>query len=897
MKKMRKRLVSWLLCAAMVLAQCPQIAFAEETQTGGCEHHKFHDEDCGYIEGTLEIPCIHDHTEECFRTVTQCVHVHDESCYGGDEDIPGEATPSDARERKAENCAHVCDAESGCVTEIPDCSHEKGEHDEACGYVPAVEGAPCGYVCEICEIELATPPNAKPGMNGETLLITGWEWVDGEEIQYSQENGRWELALPGVSRENQADFDTVVSMLPEGIYAELEGADETEEIGLSGWKCDAYQLDGDEQWPVTGTYTFRGILPEGYGLAEDAKPLKVVVDLGGARLLEGDTGDFALTSKDGEALKPGEDYTFEGDVLTIKTSRLLTISMAEDVTVPTSQRIVVNVSGGKADITLKNVKIDVSEKNSSPFEIQDGTACQITLLGDNTLKVASANAGLYVPEEAELTITKESIGRLYAESGGSGAAGIGGITSQKAGTIIIAGGTIRAVGGAGGAGIGGGANSTFQEIKITGGNITAQGRGNINGGAGIGDGQNNANPSGAISSTVGMIQAIGGTGAAGIGKGCGDRAKRPTFSTENGKAVIFASSIEVADKDSDPWTGMIFNGKDGVLRGAITLDMDAEMPKDSRLMISGYGNSLTIENNVTFRNHGTITIGNGGQLINRGAIENYGTIIENGGTLTNNGTIFRPSSSASVTFSKGGVTLDQNTATYGDTITITATVSGKENTRSALARSAEENTADFYLGDSTTRVKLNTNTVSVRNGTAKLEIPLANRDEIKWGIGDNKNTITVDFGRSKESDNAAEGLLGQTVTGQLTIEKATPTITVPPTVVQNSKLIYGVTFGEMTLKDGIATGVNGSPVDGKFAWEASKDEKPNAGTNNYDVKFTPDNNVAQYYTPATKEVSVTVKPASLQEAVNVSITNKVVYNGSDQWPKVTLTTKKVQWFG
>ena len=32
------------------------------------------------------------------------------------------------------------------------CEHHT-EHDDDCGYQPAVEGTPCGYVCELCESE------------------------------------------------------------------------------------------------------------------------------------------------------------------------------------------------------------------------------------------------------------------------------------------------------------------------------------------------------------------------------------------------------------------------------------------------------------------------------------------------------------------------------------------------------------------------------------------------------------------------------------------------------------------------------------------------------------------------------------------------------------------------
>lgn len=130
-----------------------------------CEHHPEHDESCGYSEGTPETPCGHEHTEDCYTEVTECVHEHSEDCYPekAENSVYGnDATPSDAEQREPENCAHVCSEDSGCVTEKSDCQHE---HDSECGYVPATEGTPCGYVCEICgaedDDETATLSNAE----------------------------------------------------------------------------------------------------------------------------------------------------------------------------------------------------------------------------------------------------------------------------------------------------------------------------------------------------------------------------------------------------------------------------------------------------------------------------------------------------------------------------------------------------------------------------------------------------------------------------------------------------------------------------------------------------------------------------------------------------------------
>ena len=169
--KLKKRILSLLLCGAMLFSLCSQSVLAEENgQAGGvtigtsglCEHHPEHNADCGYTEGTAGTPCGHEHTADCYEEVTNCVHEHAEDCYPEESVSGNEATPSGAQKREPTECAHVCSKESGCITKELNCQHE---HDDECGYSPATAGPPCGYVCELCGSEdsekLATPSNAE----------------------------------------------------------------------------------------------------------------------------------------------------------------------------------------------------------------------------------------------------------------------------------------------------------------------------------------------------------------------------------------------------------------------------------------------------------------------------------------------------------------------------------------------------------------------------------------------------------------------------------------------------------------------------------------------------------------------------------------------------------------
>ena len=152
-----KRPAAFLLAAAMIFTMPDVPAFAVKAgasavHTGLCEHHPEHTEDCGYTEGTEGAACEHEHTEDCYTLVKKCVHEHDESCYPVLEGSVPEntATPSEAEEAQPTACTHECSEESGCITKELSCPHERGEHDDTCGYIPATDGTPCGYTCEQC---------------------------------------------------------------------------------------------------------------------------------------------------------------------------------------------------------------------------------------------------------------------------------------------------------------------------------------------------------------------------------------------------------------------------------------------------------------------------------------------------------------------------------------------------------------------------------------------------------------------------------------------------------------------------------------------------------------------------------------------------------------------------
>ena len=162
------------------------------------------------------------------------------------------------------------------------------------------------------------------------------------------------------------------------------------------------------------------------------------------------------------------------------------------------------------NLTLKDVKIDVSDTGGDNFEFEDdqrGKAAlsvqgkgnvEIELDGDNELKSGASRAGLEKTSTGKLTLKDDNkeAGSLTA-TGGNNAAGIGGGYLGDGKNITITGGTVTATGGGyrgnSGAGIGGGVNGIGSKVTVSGAaQVTATGSGpdwsGVGTGATIGNG-------------------------------------------------------------------------------------------------------------------------------------------------------------------------------------------------------------------------------------------------------------------------------------------------------------------------------------------------------------------------------------------------------------------------
>ena len=428
--KLKKRIAALLMAGAMVCSTLPVNVLAVESSdqnVGGlCEHHTEHNADCGYTEGIEGTPCNHEHTEDCYTLVTSCVHKHTADCYPAESVSDNTASPSDAENREPTECSHECSEDTGCIKKELDCKHE---HDEACGYVPATEGRPCGYICGECDVEdepeTATPSNAAQLSAGDVQKL-----ID---------------ALPATDK-----LTTMTKDEQNAVYADLQAAYEAYEA-----------LTEDEQALLTGTEVFESLFHFFNGMVN----------------LLAENGVSYLD-------KNGDEQTAE-NVTVVESSTTAwsdgwyvvngAVTIGNRATVSGDVRLI--LEDGAVLTIEKGIQVQDDDRDPS-----NGSANQLTIYaqsdGENmgTLTANGNNGGAGIGggdsgSGGNITIN----GGNVTATGGQYAAGIGGGNGGSGGTVTIHGGNVTASSGDSGAGIGGGRRGSGGEITIHGGSVTATG--------------------------------------------------------------------------------------------------------------------------------------------------------------------------------------------------------------------------------------------------------------------------------------------------------------------------------------------------------------------------------------------------------------------------------------
>lgn len=262
----------------------------------------------------------------------------------------------------------------------------------------------------------------------------------------------------------------------------------------------------------------------------------------------------------------------------------ITINKSGDYTITgkTDKYTITIKKGVSTNITLHDVELSAKGYQNIPILIESGGTANFILKGEN--KLTSDADGIHVKSGGKFIISSSSTGSLEAV-GGLDNSGIGG-----SGTIIIKGGTVKAIGGKYGYGIGSGDAFKFLydkveeagTITISGGNVTAIGGesasggigysseksiGNIeitggtvystSGGSGIGD-HSNATKGNKITISGGNITAIGGAYGAGIG---GNLIPNETSVTITGGTVRANGGTSTSMYDSWSYSNCNLKGK------------------------------------------------------------------------------------------------------------------------------------------------------------------------------------------------------------------------------------------------------------------------------------------------------------------------------------------------
>ena len=591
--KLKKRIAALLMAGAMVCSTLPVNVLAVENSNrnvgGLCEHHAEHTEDCGYTEGSEGTPCNHEHTEDCYTLVTSCVHKHTADCYPAESVSDNTASPSDAENREPTECSHECSEDTGCIKKELDCKHE---HDEACGYVPATEGRPCGYICGECDVEdepeTATPSNAAQLSAGDVQKL-----ID---------------ALPATDK-----LTTMTKDEQNAVYADLQAAYEAYEA-----------LTEDEQALLTGTEVFESLFHFFNGM------VNLLAENGVSYLDENGDEQTAnnVTVVDSSTKEWRNGWYVVNGVVTIGSR----------VTVSGEVHLIL---ADNASLTV-NDGINVTEGNSFSVYAQSVGENMGTLTATSSQFGKAGIGGEYLASGGTITIHG---GNVTATGGGSAAGIGGGKDSGSGGNIIIHGGTVKASGGGLAAGIGGGNGGSGGTVTIHGGNVTASGGEDA---AGIGGGWKGSG--GTITIHGGSVTATGGDDAAGIGGGWKGSVGTITIhggsvtATGGGSAAGIGGEFKAADSGSfatgtdghalivvnggigdkrnqKSWSGMIFEGNTGTVYGNPTIQENIEIPS---------GKTLTVPVNTTLTVKDGVTLTNNGKIINNGKITNNGTITGNG---------------------------------------------------------------------------------------------------------------------------------------------------------------------------------------------------------------------------------------------------------------------------
>ena len=161
-----------------------------------------------------------------------------------------------------------------------------------------------------------------------------------------------------------------------------------------------------------------------------------------ASVLAASAGDITIALADGSDPSLGTsgtagdgDYYYENNVLYINSGTAMTLSGTS-----TADRIIVS-QGVTANLTLSGLSIT---SGVCAFDMS-GATVNLTLIGSNSITSGGTYAGIYVPQNATLTITSFSTGSLDISANRGAGIGVHRGQGETCGKVNIFGGTVNAV--------------------------------------------------------------------------------------------------------------------------------------------------------------------------------------------------------------------------------------------------------------------------------------------------------------------------------------------------------------------------------------------------------------------------------------------------------------------
>ena len=264
--KKHARGLSLFLCAVLLAGQLGTTIYAEGTASdteGLCEHHPEHTAECGYVEAVEGHRCEHIHTDDCYTDKLVC---------GYEEENMEPAPDSDAAHEHTKECYEL------------DCPHERGEHDEDCGYKETVEGHICGFICGECSKESEQvsgndlseqklpETNIEKSEETAVFVLTAFEML-GEKTQYQTVSAGTKLS--------ELDLPNTLSASGYPLENDAERVPEPVTITDVGWESDTEYDDN----AGLGSYLFTPVLPTGYTCEKDVELPEIYVRIGAANVV------------------------------------------------------------------------------------------------------------------------------------------------------------------------------------------------------------------------------------------------------------------------------------------------------------------------------------------------------------------------------------------------------------------------------------------------------------------------------------------------------------------------------------------------------------------------------------------------------------------------------------